>query len=109
MSIIESLVVSLFCITLVFFVLSSLFALVKILSSVLNVIEAKRNRIPVAIPESATLTKADGETGVNNFSTGELKLISVDEKTAAMIMAIVSDESQIPLSELHFKSITAVE
>lgn len=109
MSIIESLVVSLFCITLAFFVLSSLFALVKILSSVLNVIEAMRNRIPVAIPESATLTKADGETDVNIFSTGELKLISVDEKTAAMIMAIVSDESQIPLSELHFKSITAVE
>jgi Na+-transporting methylmalonyl-CoA/oxaloacetate decarboxylase gamma subunit len=36
---------------------------------------------------------------------GELKLFGVDEKTAAMIMAIVSDESKIPLAELQFKSI----
>lgn len=40
---------------------------------------------------------------------GELKLFDVDEKTAAMIMAIVSDESKIPLAELQFKSIRAIE
>jgi hypothetical protein len=33
----------------------------------------------------------------------------VDEPTAAMIMAIVSDESGIPLSELVFKSISLRE
>ncbi|MBQ7624685.1 MAG: OadG family protein [Clostridia bacterium] len=32
-------------------------------------------------------------------------LINVDEKTAAMIMAIVADETEIPLSELRFISI----
>jgi hypothetical protein len=32
----------------------------------------------------------------------------VDEPTAAMIMAIVSDESGIPLSELCFKSIKLI-
>jgi hypothetical protein len=33
----------------------------------------------------------------------------VDEKTAAMIMAIISDETQIPLSELQFKKIKAID
>ncbi len=43
------------------------------------------------------------------FSSGSLKLKGCDEKTAAMIMAIVSDNTGIPLNELIFKSITLVE
>lgn len=43
------------------------------------------------------------------FSSGTLRLKGCDEKTAAMIMAIVSDNTGIPLSELIFKSITLVE
>jgi len=38
-----------------------------------------------------------------------LKLKNCDEKTAAMIMAIVADDSGIPLEELVFKSIKLVE
>lgn len=49
---------------------------------------------------SYILGESDGE-----WSAGELKLIGVDEKTAALIMAIVSDESGIPLSQLQFKTI----
>lgn len=41
--------------------------------------------------------------------TGELKLIGTDEKTAAIIMAIVSNESGIPLNRLSFKSIKLME
>ena len=36
---------------------------------------------------------------------GTLELDGVDEPTAAVIMAIVSDESGIPLNRLLFKSI----
>ena len=43
------------------------------------------------------------------ITAGELKLFDVDEKTAAIIMAIVSHESKIPLSELQFKSIKALD
>ena len=43
------------------------------------------------------------------FSSGTLKLKGCDEKTAAMIMAIVADDTGIPLSELVFKSIKLVE
>jgi len=39
---------------------------------------------------------------------GQLKLINVDEKTAALIIAIVSHETGIPLSQLQFKSIKAL-
>ena len=40
---------------------------------------------------------------------GEIKLINTDERDAAMIMAIVADETQTPLNELRFKSIKRVE
>lgn len=40
---------------------------------------------------------------------GELKLINTDERDAAMIMAIVADQTNTPLNELRFKSIKRVE
>ena len=43
------------------------------------------------------------------YSSGSLKLKNCDEKTAAMIMAIVADDSGIPLEELVFKSIKLVK
>ena len=109
MSIIESLVVSLFCIALVFFVLSCLFSLVKILSRALNMIGDNKTKIPNVKTEIVPVIKAVGETDVNSISSGGLKLINVHEKTAAIIMAIVSHESQISLSELSFRTIKAIE
>lgn len=44
-----------------------------------------------------------------NGTCGELKLINTDERDAAMIMAIVADETKTPLNELRFKSIKRVE
>ena len=51
------------------------------------------------------MTPVSGEM----FSSGALKLKGCDEKTAAMIMAIVADDTGIPLNELVFKSIKLVE
>lgn len=42
-------------------------------------------------------------------SQGTLELIETDEKTAAVIMAIVSNKSGIPLNRLSFKSIRLME
>ena len=110
MSIIETLAVSLFGIALVFFVLACLFALVKALSKVLSKIENKKVGISIARNTTAPVpAEAGEEADANSISAGELKLINVDEKTAAMIMAILSHESQIPLSELSFRSIKAME
>ena len=41
-------------------------------------------------------------------SSGSVKLYNVDERTAAMVMAIVADEMQTPLNELKFISIKEV-
>ena len=44
---------------------------------------------------------------INNYrvSSGDFSLTNVDVRTAALVMAIVADESGIPLEELQFKSI----
>lgn len=110
MSIFESITVSLFCISLVFVLLACLFFLVRILTGVLGAIDKRKNRnVSASKPYFDEFVEEDDDTVRNDFSSGTLKLHNVDEKTAAMIMAIVSDESKIPLSELCFKSIKAIE
>ena len=63
-------------------------------------------KAPAAAPAAAPAVAAVSE---EVFSSGSLKLKNCDEKTAAMIMAIVADDSGIPLEELVFKSIKLVE
>lgn len=106
MSVIESVVVGMFCLTLVFLVLFILCAMVKLLSFVFG-----RKPGGKAAAEADGITDGSGSEKQDTvqISSGELRLKNVDEKTAALIMAIVSDESKIPLSELCFKSIKAVE
>jgi len=43
-----------------------------------------------------------------DFSTGTVARYDVPDKTAALLMAIVADASQIPLGELRFLSIRDV-
>lgn len=114
MTFIDSLWVSLLGLAVVFAVLILLSFFITILSRVLGlVVKVDQERDGAALPGEPQgaagsvpyiLGEPDGE-----WSAGELKLIGVDEKTAAMIMAIVSDESEIPLSELQFKSIKAID
>ncbi len=65
--------------------------------------------------KSAAAKKADAPeevtivTPASDTMTGELDLVNTDEKTAAIIMAIVSDRSGIPLNRLSFKSIKLME
>lgn len=61
---------------------------------------------PVAAPAAAAPA---GTPLPANTSAGKLDLVDVDEKTAAVIMAIVSKESGIPLNRLSFKSIKRTE
>ena len=58
---------------------------------------------------AAAAAPAAAPAAEEEFSSGTLKLKGCDEKTAAMIMAIVADDTGIPLSELVFKSIKLVE
>lgn len=64
-------------------------------------------------PQAPTVTTASKAAPVQASgpaaSSGDLELVGVDEKTAAVIMAIVSNKSGIPLNRLQFKSITLME
>ena len=76
----------------------------KIIQAITNI--GKKEEPAKAAPAAAAPAAAAHE---EEFSSGTLKLKDCDEKTAAMIMAIVADDTGIPLNELVFKSIKLVE
>ena len=96
-------------ISVVFAVLFIMYACISIASKVISKLPSgeKKAETPSAAPAPAAA--AAPAAAEEEFSSGTLKLKGCDEKTAAMIMAIVSDNTGIPLSELVFKSITLVE
>jgi len=102
----EALGVALFTWAIVFAVLFIIFVIIRVFGAVVGSATKKPAETPAAAPVAAPAASEDpGE----EFSSGTLKLKGCDEKTAAMIMAIVSDNTGIPLSELVFKSISLVE
>jgi Na+-transporting methylmalonyl-CoA/oxaloacetate decarboxylase gamma subunit len=105
MSFAESLLVDGFGFSIVFAVLIALSLVVKLISVVVPLAKKKREAEIAPEAQAAEITAAEGP----QFSDGELKLFDVDEKTAALIMAIVSDESGIPLSQLRFSSIRLIK
>ncbi|MHB1453194.1 MAG: OadG family protein [Saccharofermentanales bacterium] len=107
MSIQESLLVALLCITIVMLVLFGLFLMIKLFSFAIAKLKRKSDG-----KKHKDMTESIAVPGIltgPEFSAGNLKLNQTDERTAAMLMAIVSDESGIPLSELCFKSIKAID
>ena len=95
----------------VFVVLLLMYILISISGKIIQAIAkigskeepAKAPAAPAAAPAAPAASSEEV------FSSGSLKLKNCDEKTAAMIMAIVADDSGIPLEELVFKSIKLVE
>jgi len=103
MTVIQSIPYALFCMAVVFLVLIILCIIIKLFSLIIDFLAKRSNNKQKAI-DSTNNTEIDNGP---ELSCGELKLYNVDEPTAAMIMAIVSDESGIPLDQLCFKSIKA--
>ena len=92
-------------IVIVFIMLAVLCFMIPIISKVVQSVQKKpvRERVATSEPKSVPAA-APAVTAVS----GDVALIDVDEKTAACIMAIVSHETGIPLSELIFKTIKAI-
>ncbi|KUG04099.1 hypothetical protein ASZ90_018461 [hydrocarbon metagenome] len=111
MTLVDSLMVSLIGFAIVFFVLIVLSVFIQLQTVVLGYATATKGTDIRNVPTGAekAFTAEVPEIVAEGWSAGELKLLGVDEKTAAMIMAIVSHESQIPLSELQFKMIKAID
>lgn len=106
MSFWDSLIIAVFGLGMVFVILVALSAIITVESKLFSLIKFSKKTEAVTKDSKEPVSEAPFDTGA---TAGELKLIGVDERTAAMIMAIVSDESKIPLSELQFKSIKAVD
>lgn len=92
-------------ITVVMATLALIAVCILLISKVIRIVESKftKKAAPDA-PEAPAPVPAP--EGVNN---GEVDLVGVDEKTAAVIMAIVSQQSNIPLNRLSFKSIRLID
>ena len=105
----EALGVALFTWAIVFAVLFIIFVCIRIFGAVVGSFSKNKNTAPAAPSAAPAASAAVAEDAGEEFSSGSLKLKGCDEKTAAMIMAIVSDNTGIPLNELIFKSISLVE
>lgn len=103
----ESLILSLVGFVIVFVGLIVLMCLIKIISALSGKAPAAAITagfsVPV-IPESGAVKKIPAPG-----SSGECDLHSVDDRTAAMLMAIVADDLKTPLNELFFISIQEIK
>ena len=105
MSIGRALIIAASGFSVVFLMLCILWFIIVIINKVTTSLEGKAApETPAAAPVEAPV-KAAQQAGTFG---GEIALYDVDEKTAACIMAIISDETKIPLSQLVFKSIRAL-
>ena len=94
----------------VFGVLLLMYILISLSGKIIQVISnIGKKEEPAKAPATAAPAAAAVSVSEEEFSSGTLKLKDCDEKTAAMIMAIVADDTGIPLSELVFKSIKLVD
>ena len=104
LSVVESLLVALSGLVTVFMMLAVLCLMIPVISKAVASIEGKKAAPAAAAPVPAPpAAPAAGGT-----YTGEVALIGCDEKTAAMVMAIVSYETGIPLDQLIFHKIKAL-
>ncbi len=98
----RALIISLIGFLIVFIVLGVIAFFVKIMGAVFDSAQKKRKVEPVVADSSAGVPLPEGT------SKGSLKLVGVSESEAAVIMAIVSDKSGIPLNRLQFNSIKCI-
>lgn len=90
----------------VFFVLVVLMFMIKIMRGVVEGMAAgEAAPVPAAAVAAPAAPAANPNMVPAKGSLGEVKLHDVDDKTAAMLMAIVADELKAPLNELRFLSI----
>ena len=100
-----------FCgLLIVFIMLAALSGIMYLLSKVLNA-APKQEAAPASAPAAPTAPAAPAapaRDAAGQTYTGQVALVGVDEKTAACLMAIVSEETKIPLDELVFHKIEAL-
>ena len=108
----NALLISLLGLGVVFFALVLIMCIILLMTKLSAAAERRTAPAPTAAPPAPaeapavqpltlTLPLAPG-------TAGNIKLYDTDPRTAAMLMAIVADESGIPLNELRFLSIREI-
>lgn len=105
----EALLTAVIGISTVLMILAIIAVLIMLVSKVIRAIEAKTAKTDSPVPAAAGTALPAAVPLPDTESQGELILENVDEPTAAVIMAIVSNKSGIPLNRLCFKSIKLLE
>lgn len=100
----RALILSLIGFLVVFLILGIIAAFVKIMGAILS----KTGTKAAATETVPTAPAIKGTPLPDTTSQGTLDLINVSEKEAAVIMAIVSNKSGIPLNRLKFNSIKLI-
>lgn len=105
-------------IAIVFLVLAILCLMIPVVSRLVRAfteelapqVQEQEKKSVVAVEPAEPITPVVETPAVTEPVTygGNIVLVDVDEKTAACVMAIVSHETGIPLSELIFKKIKAL-
>ena len=99
----KALSISLIGFSIVFIVLILLMTVIVIMSKFIKLMSKNEKKENIVVTESApTAAPAKG-------SCGDLTLVKVSERDAAMIMAIVADQLKTPINELRFISIKEAE
>lgn len=109
LSIPEALGTSLLGFSVVFFGLVAIIGIIKLMTAIITRSRGASAEPAAAAPapESAPVQAVSSEPAPGTLGT--VDLFTVPDKTAAMLMAIVADSADIPLSELKFLSIREVE
>lgn len=100
MTFLDALIYSVLGMLVVFFALFLLMCIILIMTAF-----DKKEKAPAMVSEPVPAPQPVPAPG----SAGELKLYDTDPRTAAMLMAIVADELQVPINELRFISIKEIE
>ena len=102
------LIVALVGILIVLVELGILAVLIQGISKIVRALEGAVSKKSV-VPAAAATAPAAAPVAAPAAPSAGVQLVGVDEPTAAVIMAIVSNESGIPLNRLSFKSIKITE
>lgn len=111
MPIIEALMIAVSGFLVVFIMLVILWGIIVLISRAVSAIEREEPaEKPVMKPAEPVYTEQAAEVKKpHEIYGGEIALYDVDEKTAACLMAIVADTTGIPLDQLIFRSIKALD
>lgn len=108
-TIMDAILTSVIGIIVVMAVLAMIAVLIILVSKVIRKIESSVAKSEAVIGSDPVAPGSAGVPMPDGMNEGEVELIDTDEKTAAVIMALVSHNSGIPLNRLSFKTIKLLD